>query len=586
MDITSSSSDILEMRFELILRPISTEADSSLRYGTNFQRNCIQQTGVIMNTKLHQLRDLGLVLVALLTACSGSGNVNISADGPNFPPMPPPIPAPVTEDVSAFGVISALNSVTVNGVRYGTDATTVTVNGRLASVSDLKLGQLVSLEGTIEVDRSSGTAHRIDYEPTVVGPVENIDAALGQLIVMGQTVRADADTVFDSSIDPNTFAGITVGSNAQISGFLNASGEFVATRIEPDNASTSLQVIGSVAGLDLANMLFAINRLTVDYSSAVMIDLPGGAPANGMLVMVRGSLANGILVVDEILSLYDGDATVGERIQVSGLITRFQSPNDFSINGFPAFTNANTGFVNGAIDDLAANAQVTIDGKIAASGDAVRAKTITFGSIVDPTTTVTFDFTNFSEISVPTVFKVTVVQGSEFLVQATVDSDIVNRIDITQTGARLNIALLQGQGDNNIETLEALVTMPVLDRIDLTGVVNATVQDFNQSQMTVNVGGVSRLEGSALTIGNLTANVSGVSQLNLGNIRPLTSANIDISGVSLATLNMDTGSMLTGSVSTGQGTGTSTLFYYGTNVSINVATGPLSSVVKLGETRP
>ena len=51
-----------------------------------------------------------------------------------------------------MGVISAMDSVTVNGVRYETDSTTVMINGQLASLADLELGQIVSLEGMIEVD--------------------------------------------------------------------------------------------------------------------------------------------------------------------------------------------------------------------------------------------------------------------------------------------------------------------------------------------------------------------------------------------------------------------------------------------------
>lgn len=200
------------------------------------------------------------------------------------------------------------------------------------------------------------------------------------------------------------------------------------------------------------------------------------------------------------------------------------------------------------------------------------------------TVTVTFDLRDFTEISVPTPFNVTVTQGPDFSVEVTVDADVVQRVDVTQTGSRLNIALLPG--DSNIETLDAFVTMPVLNRIDLTGVVNATLNDFNQSQMTVNVGGVSRLRGNALMIGDLSASVSGVSLLDFGDIRPLGNANIDVSGVSQATLNMDVGRTLTGSVTTGQGTGASILFYYGTNVTVNVTTDFLSRVVKLGETRP
>jgi hypothetical protein len=84
----------------------------------------------------------------------------------------------------------------------------------------------------------------------------------------------------------------------------------------------------------------------------------------------------------------------------------------------------------------------------------------------------------------------------------------------------------------------------------------------------------------------LTSTVSGVSLLDFGDIRPIAHANIDVGGVSQATLNMDVGSSLTGSVGTGQGTGVSTLFYFGTNVNVNVATDGLSRVTRLGDTKP
>ena len=534
-----------------------------------------------MNKKLLQLRYLGLVFLGLLAACSGSVSVAPTVNISGLPPLPPP---PATEAVAALGVISGLNSVTVNGVRYETDSTTVTVNGQLANVSDLELGQIVSLEGTIEVDGPRGTANRIDYEATVVGPVESIDAALGRLVVMGQTAQTDANTEFDPSIDPGTFAGLTVGSNAQISGFLNSNGEFNATRVGRDTASTGVQVIGSVVGLDLANMLFTVNRLTVDYGSATIIDLPGGMPADGMFVIARGSLATGILMVDELLSLYDWEANLGERVQVSGLITRFESPDDFDINGFPALANANTSFSNGTINDLAANAQVTIDGdlvELAAGGDSILANEINFGSVVGQTTTTTFAFENFTDVSFFSVFKAEVSQSPDYLVEVTIDNDDVDRLDVSQTGSNLRLGLLPETGNDRIETSEAVVTLPVLNSVDLDGVINVNLNDFSQPQLTATVGGVSRLHSDSLMINDLTATVAGVSQLDFGDIRPLGNADINVSGVSTATLNMGIGSTMSGSV-----TGPSTLFYYGTNVSVNITTDSISSVVKLGETRP
>ena len=208
-------------------------------------------------------------------------------------------------------VVSAtdLNTVTVNGIRYDTNAASVIVNGLPADVSDLKLGQLVAIEGEVNFSDATGRADAIEHFATIIGPVENIDATLDRLIVMGQTVLTNADTVFDPRIDTGSFAGLSVGATIQISGFRHAEGGIIATRIEPDTTSTGVQLIGPVTGLDLANMVFSIGHLTVDYSRTILIDLPAGMPANGLRVIVRGSLIGGILVVNEIASISNPVAT-------------------------------------------------------------------------------------------------------------------------------------------------------------------------------------------------------------------------------------------------------------------------------------
>ncbi|MDH3510096.1 MAG: DUF5666 domain-containing protein [Gammaproteobacteria bacterium] len=487
-----------------------------------------------------------------------------------------------TAALAAFGAITALNSVTVNGIRYDTNAANVNVNGLPASVSDLELGQVVALEGEVNFSDATGRADEIGYSALVIGPVENIDTTLDRLIVLGQTVLTNADTVFDPSIDPDTFAGLTTGATAQISGFPNADGDIMATRIEPDTTNTDVQLIGKVTGLDLVNMLFSINRLTVDYGSATRIDLPMGMPSNGLLVLVRGSLTNGILVVDEIASVGNLMATPGERGHLGGIITWFVSPTNFDLNGFPITTNASTRFINGVVGDLQANAEITIDGEVSAGGGTVLANEVTFGRPVNDRETLPFDFDNFTNISVLGLSRVTVVQGPDFSVEVTANANMVNDVQVTQTGDTVNFGL------NNTHMLNAFVTMPVLNQIDVGAgaLANVTLEDFDQLQMTVNVGGVSSVRGEELRIGDLTATVSGVSVLDLGEIRPIGSADIDVSGVSQATLNMEPGSTLTGSVRTGQGTGHSTLFYYGTNVTVNVTTDSLSRVTKLGDSRP
>ena len=535
-----------------------------------------------MNTKLFHLSYPGLVLLVLLSACSGGG-ISVSVQGPVISPLPPLPPPQGSEAITAHGVITGLGGVTVNNVRYATNATNVMVNGQPGALSDLRHGQIIKVSGRINSDGQSGTADSILFDANLIGPLENLDAANGRLTIMGQTVISDSDTLFGAGIDPVTYAGLSVGSNVQISGYVDAAGAIRSTRIDPDTANAELQISGKVAGLDLANLLFKVNGLTIDYSGAIFVDLPGGAPSNGMMVKAIGTMSSGLFIVERLVTAPGLGGSTGQRVQTAGLITRFNSSADFDINNFAAAVNAGTAFLNGDAGDLALNAELVIDGDFA-SGGRITANRITFGHIVNDTATLSFDFSGFTEINVPTVFNVAVTQGSDFSVQVVVDADATSRVQVTQTGTRLNIALSSGNG--NIETLKAFVTMPVLNKIDLTGVANASLNGFNQAQMTVNVGGVSRLQGNALMINALTANISGVSLLDLGNIRPIGNASIDVSGVSQATLNMDVGSTMTGSVGTGQGTGLSTLFYYGTNVTVNVTTDLLSSVIKLGETRP
>jgi len=535
-----------------------------------------------MNKKYQILRCFGLVLLVLLNACSGGG-INISVEGPTIPPIPPFPQTQNSEPITAYGPITALSGITVNKVRYETSSTTVTINGQPGNPSDLKPGYVVTVNGRISSSGQTGTANSINFDANLIGPIESIDATNGRLTVMNQSVTSSAETLFGSGIDPLTFDGLSAGRAIQVSGYADAAGTIRATRIDLAPVSAELQLIGTVEELDLANLLFKVNALFVDYSGAIVIDLPGGMPANGMTIKVLGTMSGGVFVVQSISSYRAVIANFGKRIQAAGVITRFNSSADFDINGSAAAVNAWTAFLNGDSGDLALNAELTIDGKFAPDGR-IRANRITFGRFASETAVLAFDFNNFTEVSVPTVFNLTVTQGSGFSVEVVVDADVQNRVDVTQAGSKLNIALIPGNG--NIDTLHAFVTMPTLDFISLSGVVNASLHGFNQTQMTVDVGGVSRLQGNELMVGDLSASVSGVSQLNFGDIRPVAVANIDISGVSQATLNMDVGSTLKGSVGTGQGSGASALYYYGTNIALDVTTDTNSTIVKLGETKP
>jgi len=487
--------------------------------------------------------------------------------------------------LSAFGVITDLGSATVNGIRYDTSATVVNLNGAPAAAIDLRLGQVAAVEGDVDFGTAMGVADRIESSAMVIGPVESIDTALKQLIVMGQTVVADTSTRFGAGVDPDTLAGLTTGMDVEISGFLDASGRIVATRIEPATGATGVQLIGRIVALDLANTLFTVNRLTLDYGSAAVIELPGGMPAEGLRVLARGTLSDGILVVNELASAQDVPASPQERVELNGIVTRFVSASDFDINGIAVTAGPGTGFLNGASSNLEVDAEVTVRGQVASAGDRIAASEIEFGRLVGSRTTRVFEFDNFTSVSVHGLANVTIAQSPDFSVEVTVATGLVGDLQVTQAGDAISLGV---QSTSNSQVLTALVTMPQLDHVETgaNALARVVVRGFDQPALTIDVGGVSLLRGEELLIGALTATVSGVSLLDLGGIRPIGTADVDISGVSQATLNMGVGSSLTGSVVTGQGTGVSTLSYYGSGVMLNVTTDSVSRILELGATRP
>lgn len=523
---------------------------------------------------------LALFVLALLAACSGA--VDVAINGPNLPPGSLP-PFPNSENVTTQGTITGFGDLTINGSRFDADNATIQIDSQPGLLSDLKLGHVITLSGRISTAGFTGQASMVRMHSRVIGPVESVDAGNARLTVLGQLVRLAADTQFPVNINPATLDGLAIGDRVRISGYADAAGAIRATRVETSATNGLLQLVGEVSGLDAGNLMFRIGQLTIDYRNVAYIDLPGGAPGNGMTVTVLGTQSNGVLVAEQLLAGPSLGAVGGQRVQLGGIVTRFVSLADFDVNDTFVAASAATTFSNGGSSDLQLNAELVIDGVFTAGGG-LRANRIGFGRIAGPTSTLTYALDGFTNISVPTVFNISVTQGTEFSVEVEIDSEAANRVSVSKSGTTLTVALQTGNG--MIETIEARVTMPVLDQIDLTGVVNARLQGFDQPAMTINVGNVSNLRGDGLHIGNLQARVSGVSRLDLGDTRPLGAASIEVSGVSQATLNMGVGSALRGSVSTGQGTGSSALFYYGSNIALDVVTGHNAALIWLGETRP
>ncbi|MCU7930863.1 MAG: hypothetical protein KZQ90_08685 [Candidatus Thiodiazotropha sp. (ex Codakia rugifera)] len=320
-----------------------------------------------------------LLLVFALVSC-GDGSVELSYEGPtiNVPDYPSTTNQLPTA-VASIGPMSWLSKMIVNEVVYDTSAAGVTINGETGVLDDLLIGYVVTVNGTLDAAWETGSADLISFNANVVGPIESIDPIGRHLLIMGQSVRIDTDTRYVPPLDSNSLSSLMAGTAVQISGLPDANGEIVVTHMKVSAEQQHFQVIGTVSEINFGELIFKINELTVDYSSAVVLDLPGGAPSNAMEVLARGTLSpNGVFQVSELTTnVKPSEFATDSRIEITGYITRYNSDSDFFINGLRVTTDLRTIFYYGMHNDLTLGARVQVNGRWNGSGK-LRAQEIWF----------------------------------------------------------------------------------------------------------------------------------------------------------------------------------------------------------------
>ncbi len=142
-------------------------------------------------------------------------------------------------------------------------------------------------------------------------------------------------------------------------------------------------------------------------------------------------------------------------------------------------------------------------------------------------------FTGFDRLEIGYAFHATIRQGDSFAVTVRVDDNLVQYLDVRQTGTTLHVGFRPGtmivRG-----TMEVDVTMPQLGSLALSGASKGTIGGFSSdNSVTLDVSGGSSLQGD-IRSGNMRLGVSGASKVNVtGSAGDLA---IDASGASKISL--------------------------------------------------
>ena len=186
----------------------------------------------------------------------------------------------------------------------------------------------MAVQAVLNPNGTTGMATSVSFTGDVVGPISQLDLTQRSLTVLGQTIQLDAATLFGEGIQPGSIGSLQKGMIVEVSGFADASGNLLASRIDMVTGAP-LQVRGIVQTLDAGAQTFRINELTIDYSGVA----PGGKLVNGSTATVQAveSPTDGILHATRVQASSGIGGTVNEQGQLEGLITSFQSAEAFYV---------------------------------------------------------------------------------------------------------------------------------------------------------------------------------------------------------------------------------------------------------------
>lgn len=291
-------------------------------------------------------RPASIVVAALmlLAACGGvdSGGTGVGQSG---------------QPTYAAGPITGFGSIVVNGVHYDESAAEVYDDeGLLRGRDDLKLGMLTEVFASAVVSDASGaraTASAVLFGSQVIGRIDSVNLPGARFVVLGQTVRVTASTVFDAAA--GGLLALAAGDQVEVFAQFDASAQtYVAMRVERRSNLALYKLRGVVGALSLADKTVTVGGQLISYAGLGLTD-PATTLAVGTAVRVtlRTARVDNAWVATSLMTGI-GRVTDREAAEVDGRIGAFTSTTQFVVNGIAVdassalFTNGSTGIVLGA----------------------------------------------------------------------------------------------------------------------------------------------------------------------------------------------------------------------------------------------
>lgn len=273
---------------------------------------------------------------------------------------------------SAFGEIMDFGSIFVNGIEYFTDAAAIYIDDQPATESQLRVGMVVSVEGTVDSNGLTGQASRVDYRPSIRGSLDAAPVATSdgsKFTVNGIQVSITATTILDGATGPMGFAA---GDRVEVSGF-RANGAILARRVTRSATLAGTVLTGKISSV--TGSVFNLGSLSIDATGATLVNATTPL-AGGMTVRVKSAAipAGGTLAVTEV-RVESGDLSTSTG-SVDGVVSNL-STTSFQLGDLLVNYDSKTKWRNGTLANLGNGVRVNVDVG-SSNGSGITASRITF----------------------------------------------------------------------------------------------------------------------------------------------------------------------------------------------------------------
>lgn len=310
-----------------------------------------------------------------LTGIDGSGDKVVPPVAPSEPDQPQ-IPEPPLPDatVAVEGTINGFGSVIVHGLHYDTSRARFYRNGQPADEREFEVGDMVALLGFQEDGKLY--ARDVYFTPALSGRIENFNEQDGTILLFGQNVTLDADTVIGAELN----SAALWGENVTISGW-QSDGQVRATRIAISQRADISIVRGNVRSID-SNGRAYVGDIWIDFSQL------GEQPAlnqgdlgyfEGRAVFPEDNSPRYLLATraERVASTLAANQAAIETVTAAGILRNIAQNSYFTMNGIQVNISFATQSLtpNVSVGDLQAGQLIVVQGEPAANGQ-INAQTI------------------------------------------------------------------------------------------------------------------------------------------------------------------------------------------------------------------